>query len=126
MTLDQLIGTHGVPHLCKIDVGGFEAHVLAGLSCPLQVVVFEFSEGLRGTRDCLNRLLALGDYLFAFRVGRSPRICQPALAVDSLLRALPEDLHGDIVAVLQERMDLYSGSAAVRGQNDLQRGLQRE
>jgi hypothetical protein len=39
---------------------------------------------------------------------------------------LPEDLHGDIVAVLQERMDLYSGSAAVRGQNDLQRGLQRE
>ncbi len=41
-TLDALIAEHGEPAFCKIDVEGFEADVLAGLTRPLRALSFEY------------------------------------------------------------------------------------
>jgi FkbM family methyltransferase len=64
-TLDALIAAHGTPRFCKIDVEGYEAEVLAGLSTPLEGVSVEFVAGaLEVAERCVTRLVALGDYRF--------------------------------------------------------------
>jgi FkbM family methyltransferase len=42
VTLDDLIARYGEPAFCKIDVEGFEADVLAGLTRPLRGLSFEY------------------------------------------------------------------------------------
>lgn len=73
-TLDALIARHGRPALCKIDVEGFEAEALAGLSAPLPLVSFEYIPAAIATaRACVERLAALGDYAFNWFPGESHR-----------------------------------------------------
>ena len=71
-TLNKLVKTHGVPVFCKIDVEGFEYDVLAGLSQPLDVISFEFTQGfIESTKKCINHLAELGPAVFNYSEGES-------------------------------------------------------
>lgn len=106
-TLDALIATHGGPAFIKIDVEGFEAHVLAGLSQAVPVLSFEFTTIERDVAlACLARLMALGAYRFNVALGESQQFSfDEAVDVDSMKRYLLDLPHsansGDVYALLQ-------------------------
>ncbi|MCL7929836.1 FkbM family methyltransferase [Halomonas llamarensis] len=69
-TLDALIAEYGEPAFIKIDVEGFEADVLAGLSQPVAALSVEFVSGaLEVSHACVKRLSALGDYRYNIVAG---------------------------------------------------------
>ncbi len=71
-TLDALIAEHGSPDFIKIDVEGFEADVIAGLSRPVPMLSFEFTTIQRDVAElCLQALARLGPYRFDVALGES-------------------------------------------------------
>jgi hypothetical protein len=91
-TLDALIAEHGMPRFVKIDVEGHEVEVLAGLSQPVPALSFEWTPELyEQARDCIGRLMELGDYEFNLSWGESMKFSRPAWrSADSMLRVLEE------------------------------------
>ena len=64
-TLDALIEDHGLPRFCKIDVEGYEAEVLAGLSHRIPALSVEFLGGALDVAEaCVRRLEVLSGYEF--------------------------------------------------------------
>ena len=62
-TLDLAIQKFGIPQYCKIDVEGWELHVLSGLSQPIPLVSFEYhqeDDQMQKAFACLDRLSSLG------------------------------------------------------------------
>ncbi len=106
-TLDNLISRHGLPRLLKIDVEGFEAHVLAGLTKPVPVISFEFTTIQRDVAEaCLALLETLGRYHFNISLGETQKLelAEPvsAEAMGDYLRGLPHAANsGDVYAILQ-------------------------
>lgn len=105
-TLQELIETHGLPEFIKIDVEGYEAEVLSGLSTAISSLSFECLPVVRQIAlACVDRLSQLGDYRYNWSTGESHRLrggdwLDPQ-AVRDLVSSLPErSPSGDIYARL--------------------------
>ena len=101
-TLDALIAAHGMPAFAKLDIEGFEAEALGGLSQPVPALSFEFTTIQRAVAlACIERCIALGYTEFNAALGESQSLGEwrSASAIADWLNGLPDTANsGDVYA----------------------------
>jgi FkbM family methyltransferase len=103
-TLDALIARHGLPAFIKIDIEGFEAEALAGLTHPVPALSFEFTTIQRDVAlACIERCVELGLASFNAALGESQTLVhatwQRPEEIAHWVAALPHEANsGDIYA----------------------------
>jgi FkbM family methyltransferase len=108
-TLDALIARHGRPRFCKLDVEGFEAEVVRGLSEPVPALSLEYVPAAIGVAlEAVERLAGLGPYRFNATEGERLRWLWPDWRGTSetlawLARRRPGKRSGDVWARLEDR-----------------------
>ncbi len=103
-TLDALIAKHGIPIFIKLDVEGFEAEALHGLSCVVRSLSFEFTTIQRDVAlACIERCSAMGYARFNAALGESQTLIGEWIDAREIARwliELPQAANsGDIYAV---------------------------
>ena len=105
-TLDALIARHGKPVFIKLDVEGFEAEALSGLTHAVPALSFEFTTIARGVAaDCIARCRALGYVSFNAALGESQSFVHAGWCsaddIAAWVAGLPDAANsGDIYAML--------------------------
>ena len=115
VTLQSLVERYGEPAFIKVDVEGFEAEVLAGLTTPVRALSFEYVPATRDIAlDCIEQLGVIAEYRYNWSIGETHRF-QAAHWLDAagmreLLIGLPKGSpSGDVYAA---RIDEMSTRAA--------------
>jgi hypothetical protein len=103
-TLDALIAKHGDPSFIKLDVEGFEAEALRGMSRAVRALSFEFTTIQREVAlACVERCKVLGYRRFNAALGESQALLRDWLNADDIARwlmELPQSANsGDVYAL---------------------------
>lgn len=103
-TLDALTVKHGSPAFIKLDVEGFEAEALRGMSRAVRALSFEFTTIQREVAlACVERCKVLGYRRFNAALGESQALLSDWLNADDIARwlmELPQSANsGDVYAL---------------------------